>query len=71
VADAPPVAAPDDLTRRVGEARRTFADWRKISVAERVGILGRFRNLLVERQETVARAISRATGKTAMEAVLN
>ncbi len=71
MADAPPVAAPDDLTRRVGEARRTFADWRKISVAERVGILGRFRNLLVERQETVARAISRATGKTAMEAVLN
>jgi len=62
VADAAAVAA------AVARARTAFPAWRDLGLERRAGCLHRFRDLVAQRQEDLARLISREAGKAIWEA---
>ncbi|MDQ3106146.1 MAG: CoA-acylating methylmalonate-semialdehyde dehydrogenase [Actinomycetota bacterium] len=54
----------DDVDTAVAAARAAFADWSQTSLSARVQILFRFRELLVQHTEELARLIALEHGKT-------
>ena len=62
-----PRSGADDLARAVESARRGFAAWSKTPAPVRGDVLHRVGDLLVERKETIARAMTREMGKVLAE----
>lgn len=62
-----PRSGPDDLARAVTSARRGFAAWAKTPAPIRGEVLHRVGDLLVERKEAIARAMTREMGKVLAE----
>src|SRR2546427_8724505 len=62
-----PRSGPDDVTRAIASARRGFAQWSKTPAPLRGEVLHRVGDLLVQRQENIARAMSREMGKVLAE----
>ncbi len=62
-----PRSGPDDLARAVASARRGFAAWAKTPAPIRGEVLHRVGDLLVERKEAIARAMTREMGKVLAE----
>ncbi|MGH7528893.1 MAG: aldehyde dehydrogenase family protein [Gemmatimonadales bacterium] len=62
-----PRSGPDDLTRAVASAQRGFAQWSRTPAPLRGQVLQRVGELLVERKEAIARAMTREMGKVLAE----
>jgi aldehyde dehydrogenase (NAD+) len=62
-----PRSGPADLANAVASARRGFAQWSKTPAPARGQILQRVGQLLVERKEAIARAMTREMGKVLAE----
>ena len=62
-----PRSGPDDVTRAIASARRGFAQWSKTPAPIRGEVLHRVGDLLVQRKEDVARAMTREMGKVLPE----
>src|SRR2546430_8932567 len=62
-----PRSGPDDVARAVAAAQRGFARWSKTPAPIRGDVLHRVGDLLVQRKEAVARAMTRETGKVLAE----
>ena len=61
-------AEPADVDRAVAGARAAFASWRRSSLSQRTEILFRFRNLVEEHRDDLARLIVREHGKVLADA---
>src|SRR6266700_2945597 len=57
----------DDVTRAVASAKRGFAQWSKTPAPIRGEVLHRVGDLLVQRKEDIARAMTREMGKVLPE----
>ena len=62
-----PRSGPDDVARAVASAQRGFAQWSRTPAPVRGEVLHRVGDLLVERKETIARAMTREMGKVLAE----
>ena len=62
-----PRSGPDDVARAVASAQRGFAHWSKTPAPVRGEVLHRVGDLLVERKDTIARAMTREMGKVLAE----
>ncbi|HXF96256.1 MAG TPA: aldehyde dehydrogenase family protein [Gemmatimonadales bacterium] len=62
-----PRSGPEDVRRAVESARRGFARWSRTPAPLRGQVLQRVGQLLVERKETIARAMTREMGKPLLE----
>src|SRR5438309_9452922 len=62
-----PRSGPDDVTRAIASARRGFAQWSKTPAPLRGEVLHRVGDLLVQRKEDIARAMTREMGKRSEE----
>src|SRR5713101_8180204 len=62
-----PRSGPDDLRRAVASAKRGFAEWSKTPAPIRGQVLLRVGQLLVERKDVIARAMTREMGKVLAE----
>jgi len=62
-----PRSGPEDLERAVAAARRGFAQWSRTPAPLRGQVLQRIGELLIERKETIARAMTREMGKVLAE----
>src|SRR5438876_447835 len=62
-----PRSGPDDLKRAVASAKRVFAQWSKTPAPIRGQVLQRVGQLLVERKDVMARAMTREMGKVLAE----
>ncbi len=62
-----PRSGPDDVARAVASAQRGFARWSKTPAPIRGEVLHRVGDLLVQRKEAVARAMTREMGKVLAE----
>ena len=62
-----PRSGPSDLEKAVASARRGFAHWSKTPAPARGQVLQRVGQLLVERKEDIARAMTREMGKVLAE----
>src|SRR5881397_2679777 len=62
-----PRSGADDVTRAVASARRGFAQWSKTPAPIRGEVLHRVGDLLVQRKEDIARAMTREMGKVLAE----
>ena len=62
-----PRSGPEDVARAVASARRGFAQWSRTPAPVRGEVLHRVGDLLVERKETIARAMTREMGKVLAE----
>src|SRR5213594_1098676 len=62
-----PRSGPEDVTRAVTSARRGFAQWSKTPAPIRGEVLHRVGDLLVQRKEDIARAMTREMGKVLAE----
>src|SRR5438067_11899880 len=62
-----PRSGPDDVARAVPSAQRGFAHWSKTPAPVRGEVLHRGGDLLVERKDTIARAMTREMGKVLAE----
>src|SRR2546422_5011774 len=62
-----PRSGPDDLQRAIASAKRGFAQWSKTPAPIRGQVLQRVGQLLVERKEAIARAMTREMGKVLAE----
>src|SRR3989442_2454766 len=62
-----PRSGPDDVTRAIASARRGFAQWSKTPAPLRGEVLHRVGDLLVQRKEDIARALTREVGKVLAE----
>src|SRR5882757_2124615 len=62
-----PRSGPDDLKRAVASAKRGFAHWSKTPAPMRGQVLQRVAQLLVERKDDIARAMTREMGKVVAE----
>src|SRR2546427_10358304 len=62
-----PRSGPDDVTRAIASARRGFAQWSKTPAPLRGEVLHRVGDLLVQRKEDIARAMTREMGKVLAE----
>ena len=62
-------ASIDDVDRAVAAARAAFPPWRATPPLMRARVIERFRQLLVENREALARMISEEHGKTVADAV--
>ena len=60
-------ASAADVGDAVAAARKAFADWADRPREERVGVLRRYKDILVERAGAYAEALSRETGKALWE----
>ncbi|MGZ8290847.1 MAG: succinylglutamate-semialdehyde dehydrogenase [Telluria sp.] len=61
-------STPDDVARAVQAARAAFDDWAMAPLDERVAVCTRFRDLLKENAEDLARTIAEEVGKPLWEA---
>jgi len=64
-----PLSTPADVDDAVRHAQTAYADWRATPVTERIQYLFRFKNLLEEHLDDLARTVSRECGKTLAEAI--
>ncbi len=64
-----PMSTPADVDDAVRHAQTAYADWRATPVTERIQYLFRFKNLLEEHLDDLARTVSRECGKTLAGAV--
>src|SRR3989442_12733383 len=55
-----PRSGPDDLQRAIASAKRGFAQWSKTPAPIRGQVLQRVGQLLVERKDVIARAMTRS-----------
>src|SRR5919109_2421769 len=62
-----PRSGPEDVARAGASARRGFAQWSRTPAPVRGEVLHRVGDLLVERKETIARAMTREMGKVLAE----
>jgi alpha-ketoglutaric semialdehyde dehydrogenase len=62
-----PRSGPDDVTRAVAAAQRGFAQWSKTPAPIRGDVLHRVGDLLVQRKDEIARAMTREMGKVLAE----
>src|SRR6266566_3950171 len=62
-----PRSGPDDVTRAVASAKRGFAQWSRTPAPIRGEVLHRVGDLLVQRKELIARAMTREMGKVLAE----
>ena len=62
-----PRSGPDDVARAIASAQRGFAQWSETPAPVRGEVLHRVGDLLVERKETIARAMTREMGKVLAE----
>jgi aldehyde dehydrogenase (NAD+) len=62
-----PRSGPEDVARAVASARRGFALWSRTPAPVRGEVLHRVGDLLVERKEAIARAMTREMGKVLAE----
>ena len=62
-------ASSDDVDRAVAAASAAFPSWRATTPLNRARVIERFRQLLVENREVLARVISEEHGKTVADAV--
>jgi alpha-ketoglutaric semialdehyde dehydrogenase len=62
-----PRSGPDDVARAIASAQRGFAHWSKTPAPVRGEVLHRVGDLLVERKEAIARAMTREMGKVLAE----
>src|SRR2546423_1644186 len=62
-----PRSGPDDVARAVASAQRGFAQWSKTPAPVRGEVLHRVGDLLVERKDAIARAMTREMGKVLAE----
>jgi alpha-ketoglutaric semialdehyde dehydrogenase len=62
-----PRSGPDDLARAVASAKRGFAEWSRTPAPARGEVLHRVGDLLVQRKEEIARAMTREMGKVLAE----
>ena len=64
-----PFAASEDVDEAVAAAERAFPGWRATTPLERARVLTRFRELLQQNRERIARVISEEHGKTVADAI--
>src|SRR6184192_1606531 len=62
-----PRSGPEDVARAVASAQRGFANWSKTPAPVRGEVLHRVGDLLVERKDAIARAMTREMGKVLAE----
>jgi malonate-semialdehyde dehydrogenase (acetylating)/methylmalonate-semialdehyde dehydrogenase len=62
------LATPEDVNRAVAAAASAFPAWRRTPPQDRIQYLFRFRELLLERADDIARTTSQENGKTFAEA---
>src|SRR5713226_6753789 len=62
-----PRSGPEDVTRAIESAKRGFAQWSKTPAPIRGDVLHRVGDLLVQRKEDIARAMTREMGKVLTE----
>jgi aldehyde dehydrogenase (NAD+) len=62
-----PKSGPRDVERAVRSALKGFALWRKVPAPQRGDVLRRVGDLMVERKEAIARAMTREMGKVLAE----
>lgn len=68
VIDTVPLATEDDVNKAVSCAKEAQKIWAKVPVYEKVEILKKFINLVLENKEDLARTLSNETGKPIKEA---
>ncbi len=68
VNDEVPEATPPEVEAAVADAKAAQRPWAGHPIEYRLQVLGRFRELLLDRREEVARTVSRETGKPIGEA---
>lgn len=68
VIDTVPSATEDDVNKAVSCAKEAQKIWAKVPVYEKVEILKKFINLVLENKEDLARTLSNETGKPIKEA---
>jgi malonate-semialdehyde dehydrogenase (acetylating)/methylmalonate-semialdehyde dehydrogenase len=64
-----PLSVESDVEAAVQAARTAFAEWKEVPVIERVRILLRFRELLVQEIDSLAKTLTEENGKTLNESV--
>ncbi len=62
-----PRSGPDDAARAIASAKRGFAQWSKTPAPLRGAVLQRVGDLLVQKKEAIARAMTREMGKVLAE----
>ena len=62
-----PRSGPEDALRAIASAKRGFAEWSKTPAPLRGAVLQRVGELLVQKKETIARAMTREMGKVLAE----
>ncbi len=62
-----PRSGPEDAQRAIASAKRGFAEWSKTPAPLRGAVLQRVGELLVQKKETIARAMTREMGKVLAE----
>lgn len=68
VIDEVPLSGPAEVDRAVAAAARAYATWSRTPVMDRAALLFRYRTLLEEHAEQLARIVTRHHGKTLDEA---
>lgn len=63
-----PMGGDSDVDRAVKAAHKAFLEWREVPAVERARLMFRFKNLLEENFEEIARLVTREHGKTIPEA---
>lgn len=63
-----PVGGREDVDRAVQAAQKAFIDWSETPVVERARVMFKFKALLEQNYETIAKSVSREHGKTFAEA---
>lgn len=63
-----PLASPDEVRTAIQKAKQAFPAWRDLSVAKRVEVVLKFRNLLTENKDKVIDLICTESGKTVEDA---
>src|SRR5687767_8337855 len=62
-----PLSTREDVDAAVAAARRAFASWRRTPPVERARVLFRFKNLLEQHKDELARICTLEHGKTVAE----
>lgn len=63
-----PLGKADDVDKAVQAAQKAFEEWKEVPIVERARLMFRFKNLLDENYEEIARCVTREHGKTLPEA---
>lgn len=63
-----PMGGTEDVDRAVEAAHKAFLEWREVPIVERARVMFKFKALLDEHYEEIARCVTREHGKTLPEA---